>query len=138
MFKKIIDIRPSNESYRRFTSDVRASNTYLIHYTSDYYGAMADIGEVHIQNFNKEKDEIILIDMNKKWKTAQDFKNGLWMKEYPDKMVIPFRCDITSRLKNRENSLIIDGVKRKVRFVNKIDNLNIRISFDIWEQKEQA
>jgi len=137
MNKKIIDIRPSTETYRKFTSDSRMENVYHIHYTSDAFGAMADIGEVHIQNFNKEKDEIVLIDLNAKWKSPQDFKNGLWMKEYSDKIVIPFRCDIDSRLKNRENNLIIDGVKRKVRFVNKIDNLNAKISFDIWEQKEQ-
>lgn len=137
MSKKYIDIKPDDESYRKYTSDTRAHNVFRIHYSSDTYGAMADIGEVHIQNFDKEKDELVFIDLKGKWTSPQDFKNGLWMKEDHNKMVIPFRCDVLSRLKNRENNLILDGVKRKARYINKIDNLDIKISFESIMNKEQ-
>jgi hypothetical protein len=138
MTKKIIDIKASDEKYREFTSDSRVSNVYRVHYNSDNFGAMSDFGEVHIKNFNKEKDEIVFVDLNGKWKNSQEFKNGLWMKEFNDHILIPFRCDIASRLKNKDNNLIIDGVKKKARFINKIDNLDINMSFEAIEWKEQA
>lgn len=120
----------SNQGQQIITCDSNVKNVLNVFYRSDPYGAYADFGQIIVNGFDVNKDEIVFVDEKNNWDKIEDFKIGTWLQPNDGNVLIPFRNDPKSNSQEDSHSLILTGVKKTKPFINKmtsIDNLKVSL-----------